>query len=111
MINLPIFEVIQGYDSPVTNVIFAGKSNEMTKYNQSLFMHCGLPFPKQVTESFDTLPECLSVGFYCLSNSSYGLDNYDSLILNKYAKSFVRLDNDELKALGTLLKNNFIKNS
>jgi len=91
MSNL-IVEVIQGHDRPELR-----KFGEREVYKQKAYMHNGGAFPQEITLSFNSLPECLSVGKYELLPTSYKSGKYGDLEIDRYNMQFNKLDENQLK--------------
>lgn len=95
-----ILEVIKGHDRPNARTFNAGKENERTVYKQKAYMHTGGAFPVEVENSFDSLPECLEVGKYALSPSSFKAGKYGDIELDRFNLQFEKLNEAQLSKVG-----------
>jgi len=95
-----VVEVIKGHDRPLPRVFNAGKDNERTVYKQKAYMYTGGAFPVEVENSFDSLAECLEVGKYALSPSSFKAGKYGDIELDRFNLQFEKLNEAQLSKVG-----------
>jgi len=82
-----LFEIVQGHHVPVSK-----KMGEKDRLQQSIYMHNGEAFPTKVTLTFDNAHECLPVGKYTLSASSFRTNQYDTLELDRWNLEFIPVE-------------------
>lgn len=77
-------EIIQGYDQVQSRVVPMKDGTKREMFHQSAYMHQGGAFPVMFNVPIDSPNDAYPVGEYRISASSYKLNNYNNLELDKY---------------------------
>lgn len=91
MSNL-IIEIVQNHDRPESR-----KFGEREVYQQKGYMHNGGAFPQEIKLTFESLPECLTVGKFELLPCSYKAGKYGDLEIDRFNMQFQKIDENQLK--------------
>ncbi|MBU2871529.1 G5P family DNA-binding protein [Colwellia sp. E2M01] len=95
-----IIEVIKNHDRPLSRTFNQGTDKERTVFKQKAYMYTGSPFPIEIENTFNSLAECLEVGKYIVSPSSFKAGRYGDIELDRFNLVFEKFNENNLSKVG-----------